>query len=43
VVEFPAPLFTDWIEPGTFHDALALHLQRHGDNYGAASFGPETH
>jgi len=32
VVEFPEPLFSDWIDPGTFHEALALHMQRHGDS-----------
>jgi len=24
VVEFPEPLFSDWIDPGTFHDALSV-------------------
>lgn len=32
-VEHPDPLFTDWIEPGTFHESLALHIRRHGDTY----------
>lgn len=31
VVEFPKPLFTEWIEPSTFHEALGLHMRRHGD------------
>ncbi len=33
VVEQPDPLFTDWIEPGSFHESLALHMRRHGDTY----------
>lgn len=32
-VEHPDPLFTDWIEPCTFHESLALHIRRHGDTY----------
>jgi hypothetical protein len=32
VLEFPEPLFTDWIEPSSFHEALALHMRRHGDS-----------
>jgi hypothetical protein len=32
VVEFPEPLFTDWIDPSTFHEVLALHMRRHGDS-----------
>jgi hypothetical protein len=32
VAEFPEPLFTDWIEPTDFHEALALHMRRHGDS-----------
>jgi hypothetical protein len=46
VVEFPEPLFTDWIDPVTFHDALALHMQRHGDSCWQLWRGiirPETH
>jgi hypothetical protein len=31
IEEFPAPLFTSWIEPANFHEALSLHMQRHGD------------
>ncbi len=31
VVEFPTPLFTEWIEPATFPESLALHMRRHGD------------
>lgn len=31
IIEFPEPLFSDWIDPGTFQEALALHMRRHGD------------
>lgn len=31
IFEYPESLFTDWIEPGTFHESLALHMRRHGD------------
>ena len=31
LVEYPEPLFIDWIEPGTFHESLELHMRRHGD------------
>ncbi|WP_085463120.1 hypothetical protein [Mesorhizobium australicum] len=31
--EFPAPLFEDWSEPTNFHEALELHMRRHGDSY----------
>jgi hypothetical protein len=31
VVEFPTPLFSEWIEPATFPESLALHMRRHGD------------
>lgn len=31
IVEYPEPLFTDWIEPATFNVSLALHMRRHGD------------
>jgi hypothetical protein len=34
VVEFPAPLWTDWIDPEAFHAALTLHMARHGDTAG---------
>jgi hypothetical protein len=33
VIEFPEPLFTDWIEPTCFQEALCLHMNRHGDSY----------
>lgn len=33
IVEFPEPLFTDWIEPTCFHEALSLHMNRHADTY----------
>lgn len=33
IVEYPEPLFSDWIEPGSFHESLALHMRRHGDTY----------
>jgi len=32
VVEFPEPLFKDWIDPSSFHEVLALHMRRHGDS-----------
>jgi hypothetical protein len=32
IVEFPEPLFTDWVEPGSFDESLALHMRRHGDS-----------
>jgi hypothetical protein len=31
IIEFPEPLFSDWIDPGSFQEALALHMRRHGD------------
>lgn len=31
IVEFPDPVFVDWIEPSTFQEALALHMRRRGD------------
>lgn len=33
IVEQPEPLFTDWIEPTSFDEALCLHMSRHGDTY----------
>lgn len=32
VVEKPTPLFTDWIEPTSFHEAFALHMRRYGES-----------
>ena len=32
IVEHPEPLFTDWIEPASFHESLSLHMRRHGDS-----------
>ncbi|MBC2664251.1 hypothetical protein H7F51_01825 [Novosphingobium flavum] len=32
VTEFPEALTTDWLEPDSFHEALALHVSRHGDS-----------
>lgn len=32
VVEFPPPSKSDWIDPPTFAEAFALHLERHGDS-----------
>ena len=32
-VEFPTPLFDQWIEPTDFAQALQLHLRRHGETY----------
>lgn len=32
-VEFPEPLFTEWIEPSGFAEALQLHMRRHGETY----------
>ena len=34
IVEFPRPLSLSWEEPATFHEALALHMDRHGDTAG---------
>jgi hypothetical protein len=31
VVEFPAPTEGAWIDPPAFHEALDLHMRRHGD------------
>jgi hypothetical protein len=32
IVEFPEPLVADWIDVAAFHEALCLHLSRHGDS-----------
>lgn len=32
VAEFPDPLTSDWIDPDSFHEALSLHVNRHGDS-----------
>lgn len=32
VVEFPVALAEDWIDVPTFHEALSLHMARHGDS-----------
>jgi hypothetical protein len=32
IVEFPAPLWTEWDDPETFAEALMLHIRRHGDS-----------
>lgn len=32
--EFPEAITPDWTDVGTFHDAFALHLTRHGDSIG---------
>ena len=32
VEEFPKALTLDWIDPNEFRDALALHMERHGDS-----------
>lgn len=34
IIEFPTPLWTDWIEPESFAAALTLHMARHGDTAG---------
>lgn len=31
IVEFPEPAQTVWADPSEFHEALTLHLERHGD------------
>lgn len=44
VIEFPKPTSLTWKEPATFHEALALHMARHGDTAGhlhKAITGPE--
>ncbi|TGQ30650.1 MULTISPECIES: hypothetical protein [unclassified Mesorhizobium] len=33
IEEFPAPTSTEWIDPETFQEALALQMRRHGDSY----------
>ncbi len=32
IVAFPQPLALDWVDPPTFHESFALHLERHGDS-----------
>lgn len=32
IVEFPQPLVLEWVDPPTFPEAFALHLERHGDS-----------
>jgi hypothetical protein len=32
VIEFPEPLWSEWQDPADFHDALTLHMRRHGDS-----------
>src|SRR5262245_9317370 len=31
IEEFPDPLYDNWEEPPTFHEALELHIRRHRD------------
>lgn len=31
-VQLPMPLLDVWDEPDQFHEALSLHMRRHGDN-----------
>lgn len=31
VVDYPVPLWNDWVEPETFALAISLHMRRHGD------------
>ncbi|MER9642371.1 hypothetical protein [Mesorhizobium sp. L2C084A000] len=31
--EFPTPLFSEWLDPQAFQEALELHMRRHGDSY----------
>lgn len=31
IVEFPSPLFDDWVDPPTFTEAFRLQMRRHGD------------
>lgn len=33
VEEFPEPSSGDWDDTAVFHEALTLHMQRHGDSY----------
>ncbi|MBP0578982.1 hypothetical protein J8I29_06675 [Labrys sp. LIt4] len=33
VVEFPKALTDSWEDPASFHEALTLHVQRHGETY----------
>jgi hypothetical protein len=32
IVEFPEPLWLEWIDPATFPAALTMHMQRHGES-----------
>lgn len=32
IVTFPQPLAVTWVDPPTFPEAFALHLERHGDS-----------
>ena len=32
IVEFPPPLWTEWVDVDGFADALNLHIKRHGDS-----------
>lgn len=32
IEEFPAALTGDWVDPTEFHNALSLHIKRHGDS-----------
>lgn len=34
VIEFPKPRSLSWKDPATFHEALALHMARHGETAG---------
>ncbi|HCD85063.1 MAG TPA: hypothetical protein DEQ45_14755 [Agrobacterium sp.] len=33
IIEFPDPLFQEWVDPPGFAEALQLHMRRHGETY----------
>lgn len=33
IIEFPEPLWTEWIDPRSFPEALKLHIARHGETF----------
>lgn len=44
VIEFPKPRSLSWKDPAAFHEALALHMARHGETAGRllkAIVGPD--
>lgn len=33
IIEYPAPAFTEWVDPPTFREAFVLHLRRFSESY----------